>query len=470
VPATAAGQQAQQTVPLDVPLTLHIVTREATIEVIARDSLNAPIDYMKQEDFQVFEVGPNPQKTPLRILGFRMVDPASAESSAESSVGGFRVVRAGGCAISSAVHYEISIPAGKESGFHEVKVTTPRPDTTLSYRKRYYVGDYATNTEQQSIATVSAALTEAACFHSKTPSSITLSAKPLESKGAGSLRYQVLIHSDSLPSLALSDEMRSLQLDYGICTFGAEGLPLRHRITSVQRTLTQQEYDQAQLKGLPNVLEVPGSDTPAMVRFVVRDRETGNLGSVDMANPAVILAQSATSKFAKPPVGSIRGFGSVIPKPSSFCGDFYELPEGTQNLPDFWDLSPVGSVYSESLNVPNQDITETLGIPGVTRRNTWFGIDYYADFWVTKSGVYQFRLSSDDGSVLYIDDTRVINLDGVHRLASGEGWARLDAGKHTIHVPYFQGPPVSLALVLQVQPPGAEDFKAFHLEEYGPPK
>ena len=41
----------------------------------------------------------------------------------------------------------------------------------------------------------------------------------------------------------------------------------------------------------------------------------------------------------------------------------------------------------------------------------------------------------------------------------------LSVGWHSIHVPYFQGPPISLALVLRIQPPG-ETMRPFNLNEF----
>ena len=43
----------------------------------------------------------------------------------------------------------------------------------------------------------------------------------------------------------------------------------------------------------------------------------------------------------------------------------------------------------------------------------------------------------------------------------------LSAGWHSIHVPYFQGPPLALALVLCIQPPG-EAMRPFNLNEFVP--
>ena len=210
------------------------------------------------------------------------------------------------------------------------------------------------------------------------------------------------------------------------------------------------------------------------MRFVVRDRETGNLGSID----AVVTPPSgerANQTYTKPPNGS---FGSILPKPGSLCGDFYELEKGTLVLPDFWNLDAVGALYTYSLNVPDQH-THSLnvldqpsisveGIPGVTNRVSWFGIDYYGEFWIRAPGEYSFELFSDDGAKLYIDDELVIDLDGEHSVLKGEGRITLGVGRHTIHVPYMEVGGPWLALGLRVKPPG-EKSKVFDIRDFNPP-
>jgi hypothetical protein len=63
----------------------------------------------------------------------------------------------------------------------------------------------------------------------------------------------------------------------------------------------------------------------------------------------------------------------------------------------------------------------------------------------------------------------VINLDGNHEAIDGDGHVTLSAGRHSIHVPYFQGPPVSVALILQVKAPGEEKFRIFNLRDFKAP-
>jgi hypothetical protein len=88
---------------------------------------------------------------------------------------------------------------------------------------------------------------------------------------------------------------------------------------------------------------------------------------------------------------------------------------------------------------------------------------------VEKPGVYTFRLLSDDGSMLYIDDQAVVNNDGSHVPVMREGPVTLAGGIHSIRVSYFQGRRYRLALVLTVKGPGDSDFRTFSTEDFKPP-
>ena len=133
-------------------------------------------------------------------------------------------------------------------------------------------------------------------------------------------------------------------------------------------------------------------------------------------------------------------------------GRVYDVPLQTRLIPDFGELSPIQSVCLDRLDVtPRRSIYP--GFPGLRDRYRWFAVDLEGTFTVENPGMYYFRLTSDDGSQFYVDDTLVIDNDGYHPPRMAMGAARLTAGQHTIRVPYYQaaGP---MALVLEVARPG----------------
>ena len=58
---------------------------------------------------------------------------------------------------------------------------------------------------------------------------------------------------------------------------------------------------------------------------------------------------------------------------------------------------------------------------------------------VEREDVFTFSLTSDDGSRLYVHDTRVIDNDGVHARTTIHGSIALKPGFHPIRIEYFQG-------------------------------
>ncbi|WP_129789312.1 family 16 glycoside hydrolase [Promicromonospora panici] len=80
-----------------------------------------------------------------------------------------------------------------------------------------------------------------------------------------------------------------------------------------------------------------------------------------------------------------------------------------------------------------------------------------ANLTVPADGNYEFRLTSDDGSRLVIDDSIVIDHDGLHGAEPKEGTVALTTGVHDLRVEYFENGGDNV-LRLEWRPPGAADF------------
>jgi hypothetical protein len=146
-------------------------------------------------------------------------------------------------------------------------------------------------------------------------------------------------------------------------------------------------------------------------------------------------------------------------------GKIYYLTEETYEMPvDIEEQKVEGVIYSSKLDVPVREFTH--GFPGVTDRFEYFGIIYHGIVEINEPGEYKFRLSSDDGSILWINGQEVVNNDGVHGESSTEGTVELKKGLHQIKVWYFQGPATEIALQLFVKKPGAEEEEIFDLKNF----
>jgi hypothetical protein len=175
------------------------------------------------------------------------------------------------------------------------------------------------------------------------------------------------------------------------------------------------------------------------------------------------ISESAAEESQAPEAPT---FGTTVVVAGELSGDIYYIHPGTRKLPNFRKMKRVGTIYTDSLNVPPRDFRE--GFPGLTSRIEWFAIDYTGRFWIEKPGVYGFSMQSDDGSILYIDDQVVIDNDGVHPPKTLAGSVNLSGGIHRIRVSYFQGPRWQVALKLSVQAPD-EKLKIFKTSDFSPP-
>lgn len=462
-----AAQDAQPNATSDAPMVLRVTTREVVLDVIARDKNHNPIGDLTENEFQVFDVGKHADKNAKHIISMRIIDPHRDSRHVGAAEGGFSIRSGATCAVSATPHYELAIQASPEPGFHQILVKSTRAQVTLSFRRHYYVGAAPTESaaKETKDSAESIALGDAACFHTLIPSTLAITAHPIVAGDA--TRYEVLVRPESLSGIGLNGSNTRIHLDFGMCTFDASGDLAQYFHTSYEHQLTPDEVATAQIRGLGHILEIPGN-VPHLARLVVREHETGNLGIVDVSRPVSLAGQSDQDRFRPPPVGTIRAFGVVTPLPNAFCGDVYEISSGTEAIPDFWNLEPIGSIYANALNIVDQDATGTVGIPGVTRSSKWFGVDYYGEFFITKPGEYKFDLESDDGSRLEIDNQQVIDNDEIHQAQSKTGKINLAAGRHTIHVPYFQGSPPNLALILTIKPPG-ESSRPFNLSDFAVP-
>jgi hypothetical protein len=76
---------------------------------------------------------------------------------------------------------------------------------------------------------------------------------------------------------------------------------------------------------------------------------------------------------------------------------------------------------------------------------------------IPAAGSYTFRLTSDDGSRLFIDNSMVINHDGLHGPTSMEGTVTLTAGYHALRIEHFERAG-GQQLTLEWRTPGSSSF------------
>jgi len=139
-----------------------------------------------------------------------------------------------------------------------------------------------------------------------------------------------------------------------------------------------------------------------------------------------------------PVVSAPTIFGGGTVEANGFKGNVYFVPAGTTKIPALASMQPNGFVFTREINVTPQAFAS--GFPGIdpARRDN-FAIRYEAPLIVTNEGDYDFRLVADDGAILLIDNTPIVDNDGVKPSpAEKSGPVHLLAGTHTITVDYLQ--------------------------------
>ncbi len=92
----------------------------------------------------------------------------------------------------------------------------------------------------------------------------------------------------------------------------------------------------------------------------------------------------------------------------------------------------------EALKAGKETITSLPGlIAGNGEEN--YGLTFDGYILIPENGMYNFSLSSDDGSIMHLDDQMVINNDGLHSLLELNYNTALSKGYHKIKISYFQG-------------------------------
>ena len=165
---------------------------------------------------------------------------------------------------------------------------TTRNGVTLSYRQHYYVGEMSSTSKpkirkvpHRKVPRWDRELEIAACYHATVPSSIALSAHLIQTGKTDLLRYSLVVQADSLAFISLSGDTHRVQLDYGICAFDRSGNFIKFMQASAEQVLSPVEYVTARANGFPHILQFPTPQNLGLTRFVVRDRETGNVGTID---------------------------------------------------------------------------------------------------------------------------------------------------------------------------------------------
>lgn len=192
----------------------------------------------------------------------------------------------------------------------------------------------------------------------------------------------------------------------------------------------------------------------------------GNDSSVFIANGAV-GAQGTVGPKGEPGRDGLNGINGVDGEDAFLPGlscNLHDLKSWDSNssLPEILkNNAPVGNFVLANLSVP--DSQSSLGFPGMPKslQNIvgleGYALDCYAYLNVETSGEHILKLLSDDGSALFINNSLVINNQGLHAPQTVTKTVTLYRGPNKINVVYYQGPATQIALELRMSGPNTAE-------------
>lgn len=143
--------------------------------------------------------------------------------------------------------------------------------------------------------------------------------------------------------------------------------------------------------------------------------------------PHIDLGQNGWTDVAQYLTGdSSVSFGRGGGRPKKPNMKFALYHGSWQEMPDFDKLEPVKTGVSRGIDI------------GVADRSENMALRFEGFLPIEQAGKYSFQLSSDDGSLLYIDGKKVIDNDGVHGVEAVQGSVNLTPGAHAIRVDFFE--------------------------------
>ena len=110
---------------------------------------------------------------------------------------------------------------------------------------------------------------------------------------------------------------------------------------------------------------------------------------------------------------------------SAWSYDYYH--GAYSQVPNFDNLTPVQSGTADTISIEPR------------LRDTNYAFRYRGCINALVDGFYEFRISSDDGSILSIDGVEVVNNDGFHGTIPQTNGVFLEQGLHSVEIGHFQG-------------------------------
>jgi len=169
-------------------------------------------------------------------------------------------------------------------------------------------------------------------------------------------------------------------------------------------------------------LKAKFADAAALAHFVFDPLATRPSGRMPKLNLTQGEAMAIAAHFIGLPPREADRPGDTLP---GMTFDVYE--GGFSKVPDFDALKPVLSGVATKFD------------PKLSKKEENYALRFRGYLEIPADGIYSFYTHSDDGSMLRIGSTIVVNNDGIHSGTEQSGSIQLRAGKHAFTVGFIQG-------------------------------
>ncbi len=272
------------------------------VEVVVRDSEDNPVRDLTGNDLQVTETIDDSKEVAEKIATLRAITEPLAQRLDNSKGIVLGWLHKSFCALTGA--YELSYylsPDSRKDGLHRISVTSSRKDLTLYFRPGYRIEadkaaemrageltDQKTNAEAEDEQALDAErklhpeleLARIACYDDLNTTAFQLSLQKLKPQEGEA--YEFVVPGSYFAALPESQRARPRQFDFSLCTFEHGGHPIVYYGGAAQAGTTPEECQLLSVQGFAHTLTFTpqNPETPALsARMVVRDRDTGALGS-----------------------------------------------------------------------------------------------------------------------------------------------------------------------------------------------
>ena len=172
------------------------------------------------------------------------------------------------------------------------------------------------------------------------------------------------------------------------------------------------------------------------IRYTLDGSEPNN-GSTIYTNRILIEKPSVlkASLFINGRQGAVKTSNFTIAKPiEPYDIDTTNIKPGL--LFKYYEIAIDRVGIIKKYTPDNTGIMNEIALPG-NRRNEIFAVEFSGVIKISETGIYSFKLTSDDGSVFYIGENLVIDHDGYHSTSDALGQIALQRGYYPIYMGYF---------------------------------